>query len=78
MRLTTRRITKYEAIYDGQSWIVVALDILGNRYLICDYDDAMKASMRAAYLNRKFANIKILPTRSNIQKASARQPTKIL
>jgi hypothetical protein len=73
MRLTARRITKYEVIDEGESWAVVALDVLGNRYLICDYDDALKAKMRAVYLNRKSANIEITSTRSAILRASVRR-----
>jgi hypothetical protein len=63
MRLTARRITKYEVIDDGKSWTVVGLDMLGNRYLICDYDDALKAKMRAAYFNRRSAYMNLSLTR---------------
>jgi hypothetical protein len=76
MRLTARRISKYEVINDGKSWAVVGLDMLGNRYLVCDYDDALKAKTRASYLNRNAAYIHPSLTRLASLKASMRRRIK--
>ncbi len=47
------RVASYEVHRVDETWVVASVDVNGNRYLVGEFEDAVRAHLRATWLGRK-------------------------
>lgn len=71
MELVEKGIQRFEVVEEDSTWVVVARDLGGHRFLIKDHDDWLQAHLHASRLNRKLHSPERRLTRLELQRLFA-------